>query len=179
MVSYDEGDSYAYHQLCLMFSSCWRSSTPCNCQYCRDVVYKGLRGPSQETNTRTRSESLILPSTPSHIPSTDKYPHYTTIPPKKPTVYKQALRMTPTYRLLLGAASLLWAAQTASAAPHPSNSLARALFKRDDVTFEDCGGDKDDKRKKAGQAWSEAANLASFTIAGKLDDGTEFKDTNA
>lgn len=87
--------------------------------------------------------------------------------------------MTPTYRLLLGAASILWAAQIASAAPHPSNSLSKALFKRDQVTFEDCGGEGDDKRKKAGQAWKEAANLASYTIGGTLEDGTAFKDTNS
>ena len=71
------------------------------------------------------------------------------------------------------------AAQTATAIPHPSNHLARALLKRDQVVFEDCGGDNDDKRKKAGQAWSEAANLASFTIDGQLDSGNGFKDTNA
>ena len=87
--------------------------------------------------------------------------------------------MTLTSSLLLGASSLLCAAQIATAIPHASNDLARALVKRDQVTFEDCGGDNDDKRKKAGQAWSEAANLASFTIDGKLDDGTGFKDTNA
>ena len=87
--------------------------------------------------------------------------------------------MTLISSLLLGAASLLCAAQTATAIPHASNNLVRALAKRDQVTFEDCGGDNDDKRTKAGQAWSEAATLASFTIDGKLDDGTGFKDTNA
>lgn len=87
--------------------------------------------------------------------------------------------MTVTSRLLLGATSLLYVAQVATAVPYASNSLARALIKRDQVTFEDCGGDDDDKRKKAGQAWSEAANLASFTIDGTLDDGTGFKDTTA
>lgn len=87
--------------------------------------------------------------------------------------------MTFSSRLLLAAASLLCAAQTATAIPHPSNNLARALVKRHEVTFEDCGGDDGKKRKKAGQAWSEAANLASLTMIGKLDDGTEFKDTNA
>lgn len=81
--------------------------------------------------------------------------------------------------LLLGATVILCAAQTAIAIPHPSNNLARALVKRNQVIFEDCGGDNDDKQKKAGQAWSEAANLASFTIDGTLDDGTGFKDTNA
>ena len=87
--------------------------------------------------------------------------------------------MAPTSRLLLGAATILWAAQIVSAVPHPTANLVRALMKRDEVTFEDCGGDDDDKRKKAGQAWSEAANLASYTIGGTLDDGTAFKDTNA
>lgn len=87
--------------------------------------------------------------------------------------------MTLISSLLLGAASLLGAAQTATAIPHASNNLARALVKRDQVVFEDCGGENDNRQKKAGQAWAEAANLASFTINGKLDDGTGFKDTNA
>lgn len=87
--------------------------------------------------------------------------------------------MTLTSSLLLGAALLFCAAQTVTAIPHASNSLVRALVKRDQVVFEDCGGDNDDKRQKAGQAWSEAANLASFTIGGTLDDGTGFKDTDA
>ncbi|KAI4267640.1 MAG: hypothetical protein LQ337_008258 [Flavoplaca oasis] len=87
--------------------------------------------------------------------------------------------MTFSSRLLLAAASLLCAAQTATAIPHPSNNLARALVKRHEVTFEDCGGEDDKKQKKAAQAWKEAANLASTTIIGKLDDETEFKDTNA
>ena len=89
------------------------------------------------------------------------------------------LSMTFSSGLLLAAASLLCAAQIATAIPHTPNNLARALIKRDQVTFEDCGDDDDKKRKKAGQAWSEAANLASLTMIGKLDDGTEFKDTNA
>lgn len=87
--------------------------------------------------------------------------------------------MTLISSLLLGVASLLSAAQTASAVPHGSNNLARALVKRNQVVFEDCGSEDDDKQKKAGQAWSEAANLASYTINGELDDGTSFKDTNA
>ena len=70
-------------------------------------------------------------------------------------------------------------AQTVTAIPHASNNLIRALLKRDQVTFEDSGGDNDDKQKKAGQAWAEAENLASFTIDGTLDDGTGFKDPNA
>lgn len=87
--------------------------------------------------------------------------------------------MTLTSSLLLGAASLLCAAQIATTIPHPSNGLARALLKRNQVVFEDCGDENDDQRKKAGQAWSEAANLASSTIGGTLDDGTAFKDTDA
>ncbi|KAL9098022.1 MAG: hypothetical protein Q9163_006230 [Psora crenata] len=87
--------------------------------------------------------------------------------------------MTLTTRLLLGAASLLLATQTSNAFPQPNTHQARALFKRCDVTFEDCGGDDDDKRKKAGQAWLEAANLAAHTIDGTLEDGTTFADTNA
>ena len=52
-------------------------------------------------------------------------------------------------------------------------------MKRNQVTFEDCGDDNDSRRTAAGTAWSEAANLASATIGGTLDDGTAFKDTNA
>lgn len=52
-------------------------------------------------------------------------------------------------------------------------------MKRDQVTFEDCGDDNDSRRTAAGTAWAEAANLASATIGGTLDDGTAFKDTNA
>lgn len=87
--------------------------------------------------------------------------------------------MTLSMRLVLAATSLLCATQTANAIPHPSNSLARALMKRDQVTFEDCGDDSDSRRTAAGTAWAEAANLASATIGGTLDDGTAFKDTNA
>ena len=74
---------------------------------------------------------------------------------------------------------LFCAPQPAIAIPHPSNNLARALVKRDQVAFEDCGGIDDDKRKKAGEAWADAANLASFTFDGTLDDETGFQDTNA
>ena len=100
---------------------------------------------------------------------------------KKSTTFNNIsiFSMVLTLRLLLGATSLLYAARTATAIPHASNNLPRTLAKRNQVTFEDCGGETDDKRRQAGQAWSEAANLAAFTIDGTLDDGTSFKDTNA
>ena len=87
--------------------------------------------------------------------------------------------MTLTQRILFGAASLLLVAQTAIAVPQPSTKLVRALLKRDNVNFEDCGEHDDPRLKKAGQAWSDAATLAAFTIDGKLDDGTIFEGTNA
>lgn len=86
--------------------------------------------------------------------------------------------MTIRSSLLVGAL-LFSTLQSATAIPHPSNNLARALVKRNEVTFEDCGDDKDPKRQKASQAWFEAANLAEATIGGTLDDGTAFKDTDA
>ncbi len=82
-------------------------------------------------------------------------------------------------RLILTAAALLWTAQTGSAVPKPSSDAIGSLFKRSNVQFQDCGGDNDPKRQKAGRAWSEAANLADFTIGGALDDGTNFQGTNA
>lgn len=78
--------------------------------------------------------------------------------------------------LAFGTATLLSAVQLATAIPHPSTGLARALQKRDQVTFEDCDGDQQDK---AGRAWSDAASLASITIGGELDDKTAFEDTKA
>lgn len=89
------------------------------------------------------------------------------------------LSMTSTSSLLLETVSLLCAVQMTTAIPHASNNLDRALLKRDQVTFEDCGDENDEKRKKASQAWSEAANLAEATIDDTLDVGTDFKDTGA
>lgn len=87
--------------------------------------------------------------------------------------------MTISSRLILTATALLWTAQTGSAVPRPSPNVIANLFKRADVQFQDCGGDDDPKRQTAGRAWSEAANLAEFTIDGTLDDLTQFQGTNA
>ena len=87
--------------------------------------------------------------------------------------------MTISTRLILAAAALLWTAQTGGAVPKPSPNAIGSLIKRANVQFQDCGGDNDPKRQKAGQAWSEAANLAEFTIDGTLDDKTQFQGTNA
>lgn len=92
--------------------------------------------------------------------------------------YFLSSKMTIRSSLLLGAL-LFSALQSATAIPHRSNNLARALVKRSDVTFEDCGDENDPRRQKAGQAWSEAANLADNAIGGTLDSGTAFKDTDA
>ena len=73
----------------------------------------------------------------------------------------------------------LWAAQVGIAVPRPLDNGIRSIFKRNRVVFEDCGAEKDPKRVKAAQAWTEAANLAAFTIEGELDDGTEFQGSNA
>ena len=73
----------------------------------------------------------------------------------------------------------LWAAHIISAVPQPSNYIVRSLFKRDQVVFQDCGGDDDPKQVKAVGALEDAVTLATFTIEGKLDDGTEFQGTNA
>ena len=82
-------------------------------------------------------------------------------------------------RLVLVAFASLWTAQFCTAVPKPTLDLKRSLFKRDQVVFQDCGDDTDPKRIKAGKAWSEASNLAEFTIDGTLDDGTKFQGTNA
>ncbi|SLM34209.1 Metallopeptidase, catalytic domain [Lasallia pustulata] len=87
--------------------------------------------------------------------------------------------MTRTARLILTAAALLWTARTCSAIPRPSPNDIGSLFKRANVQFQDCGDENDAKRIKAGRAWSEAANLAEFTIDGSLDDKTKFQGTNA
>lgn len=81
----------------------------------------------------------------------------------------------------LTAATLLCLAQNGNAAPRPGSldHDPRSLVKRYEVVYEDCGGEEDDKQKKAARAWSEAANIAAGTIHGVLDDGTAFTDTKA
>lgn len=49
-------------------------------------------------------------------------------------------------RFVFAAISLLCATQTVNAISRFFNSLARALMKRDEVTFEDCGDDNDSRR---------------------------------
>lgn len=87
--------------------------------------------------------------------------------------------MTTSARLILMAAALLWTAQISSAIPKPSPNAIGSLFKRANVEFQDCGGDNAENRINAGRAWSEAANLAEFTMDGTLDDKTQFQRTNA
>ena len=73
----------------------------------------------------------------------------------------------------------LLTAQTISAVPMPSLDITRSLYKRSGVVFQDCGDVNDARRQKAEKAWSEAADLAAFTVTGTLDDGTMFKGTDA
>ena len=82
-------------------------------------------------------------------------------------------------RLVVVAFASLWTAQICTAVPKPTHNTMRSLFRRNQVVFQDCGGDEDPRRVKAARAWSEAANLADFTIEGTLDDGTKFQGTNA
>lgn len=86
--------------------------------------------------------------------------------------------MIPTNFVLMTMASL-W--QITSALPSPSHEITRSLIKRHQVVFQDCGKDTDEKRIKAGKAWSDAASLADFTIGGTLDDHskTNFQGANA
>lgn len=85
--------------------------------------------------------------------------------------------LIPTNFILVTIASL-W--QITSALPSPSQETTRSLFKRHQVVFQDCGKDTDEKRKKAGKAWSDAASLAELTIDGTLDDSkTSFQGANA
>ncbi len=87
--------------------------------------------------------------------------------------------MSKLTRFVLAFLALLWTAQIGDAVPRPPPYAVRSLLKRDNVVFQDCGGDGATNRIKAGKAWSEAANLASFTIDGTLDSGTKFQGTNA
>lgn len=87
--------------------------------------------------------------------------------------------MTKSTFLLAVAFASLWRAQIGSAVPKPSNDTIRSLSKRNQVVFQDCGGDDDPKRVKAAGAWAEAANLAAFTISGTLDSGTQFQGSKA
>ena len=73
----------------------------------------------------------------------------------------------------------LLTARIGSAVPMPSLETTGSLSKRDGVVFQDCGDVNDDRRQKAEKAWSEAADLAAFTVTGTLDDGTMFKGTDA
>ena len=82
-------------------------------------------------------------------------------------------------RLVVVAFASLWTAQICTANPKPTHNTMRSLFRRNQVVFQDCGGDEDPKQVKAERAWKEAANLADSTFGNTLDDGTKFQGTNA
>jgi hypothetical protein len=73
------------------------------------------------------------------------------------------------------AASALWLTTSVNAAP-TEGELAEMLIKRAILGYEDC---TDDQKKKAGRAFADAATLARWTYDKKLEDGTEYKNTDA
>jgi hypothetical protein len=73
------------------------------------------------------------------------------------------------------AVSALWVTTRVNAAP-TRNELGERLMKRAITKWEDCTVDQ---RKKGGQAFADAATLARWIYDNKLEDGTEYKDTDA
>ncbi len=65
------------------------------------------------------------------------------------------------------------------AAPSPSPGIIKYLSKRTILNWEDCGDNDDPRRQKAGQAFTDAAQLARWTSDNNLDDSTAFASTKA
>ncbi len=87
--------------------------------------------------------------------------------------------MIVTKHSALVAAAILRLISLSAAVPSPSPGAGGLLSKRSILSWEDCGDDNDPRRKKAGQAFADAAQLARWTFDKKLDDGTAFADTKA
>lgn len=79
---------------------------------------------------------------------------------------------------LVGVTGIVALIQLAHSAPSKPAASIGHILKRAVLRFEDCGGDGDPKRTKAGQAAADAVTLALFTTE-NLDDGTAFTDSKA
>jgi hypothetical protein len=77
--------------------------------------------------------------------------------------------------LLFIAACALWLSPSINAAPTPGEKVEQ-LWKRAISKFEDCD---ETQRKKAGQAFADAATIARWGFDNKLKDEKEYKDTDA
>lgn len=77
--------------------------------------------------------------------------------------------------LIVVAASALWLSAGTNAAPTRGEKV-ELLLRRAITKYEDCTVEQ---RKKAGQAFADAATMARWTFDETLKDGREYKDTNA